>query len=542
MPESQLSTQRLDHLGLVAGVCREIGLIEQIDARLGSTHRKVSVGEAVQAMVLNALGFVGRALYLTPEFFHNKPVDLLIGEGLTAEDFNDDSLGRALDSLYEAGVTEVFAQVASQALRVYQIEHQFVHLDSTSFALHGQYDRDATDPACITVTQGYSKDQRPDLKQVVVSLITSQRWAIPVWLEVLSGNQADRKSFVPTLQAYTTSLQESEVPYFVADSALYSAENLRTLSSLRWVSRVPETLHEAQELLTTVKREEMKPLGQEGYVGYEHRSCYGGVEQRWLVVFSEPAQRREQASWEKRLARHRKQAVKELRAVSQRRFACVADARQAVEQVQRDWRYHRAQVQIEAVKHYGRRGRPKPGAAPEAVTYRVVGTVVEETAAIAEATRSQGKFILATNETGAQALPAEQLLAVYKAQGISVERGFRFLKDPLFFADSLFLKRPERLMALLMVMGLALLIYALAERRVRRALAQQAETIPDQKGQPTPRPTMRRIFQMFEGIDLLLIRRGDQIHERRLLNLTSIHYQILDLLGPEVQKCYLLKT
>jgi transposase len=61
--------------------------------------RKVSVGEAVQAMVLNALGFVGSDLYLTPEFFDNKPVDLLIREGLMADDFNDDRLGRALDML-----------------------------------------------------------------------------------------------------------------------------------------------------------------------------------------------------------------------------------------------------------------------------------------------------------------------------------------------------------------------------------------------------------------------------------------------------------
>jgi transposase len=142
----------------------------------------------------------------------------------------------------------------------------------------------------------------------------------------------------------------------------------------------------------------------------------------------------------------------------------------------------------------------------------------------------------------AQALPAEKLLAVYKEQGISVERGFRFLKDPLFFAESLFLKRPERLMALLMVMGLALLIYTLAERKVRGALAEQKQTIPDQKGRSTLRPTLRRIFQMFEGIDLLLIRAGDRIQERHLLNLTPLHRQILDLLGTEVQKCYLLST
>ena len=108
MEDESYSTQRLDHLGIVAGICQQIGLVEQIDTYVGVTGRKVSVGEAVQAMVFNALGFVGSALYLTPEFFDNKPVDLLIREGLTAEDLNDDSLGRCLDMLYKAGITQVF--------------------------------------------------------------------------------------------------------------------------------------------------------------------------------------------------------------------------------------------------------------------------------------------------------------------------------------------------------------------------------------------------------------------------------------------------
>jgi transposase len=137
-PETRYETQRIDHLGIVAGICQEIGLIEEIDRQVGPSEQKVSVGQGVQAMVLNALGFSSRALYLMPDYLHNKPVDLLIHSGLSREDFNDDSLGRSLDKLYAKGVTEVFAQVATRALRVYQIEHRFVHLDSSSFHLHGQ--------------------------------------------------------------------------------------------------------------------------------------------------------------------------------------------------------------------------------------------------------------------------------------------------------------------------------------------------------------------------------------------------------------------
>ncbi len=134
MEEQAFSTQRLDHLGIVAGICNQIGLVEQVDKHIGEQHRDVSVGQAVQAMVLNGLGFVSRPLYLTPEFFRTKPVDMLIGGGVTAEKLNDDCLERALDCLFEQGITEVFAKVSAHALSIFGIQVRQAHLDSTSIS------------------------------------------------------------------------------------------------------------------------------------------------------------------------------------------------------------------------------------------------------------------------------------------------------------------------------------------------------------------------------------------------------------------------
>ena len=80
-----VANKQLHHLGLVAGMCDEIGITQIINQRVGSQRRKVSVGHAVKAMIVNALGFTGRALYLTPKFMSSKPVDVLIGENITAE-------------------------------------------------------------------------------------------------------------------------------------------------------------------------------------------------------------------------------------------------------------------------------------------------------------------------------------------------------------------------------------------------------------------------------------------------------------------------
>lgn len=531
-------TQRIDHLGIVAGICQEICLIDQIDARVKASDRKVSCGQGTQAMILNALGFVGRALYLMPDYLHNKPVDLLIDPDLTAEDFNDDTLGRCLDDLYTAGVTEVYYQIASHAMQVYGIRSRFVHLDSSSFHLHGAYDPDEPEREAISVTYGYSKDRRPDLKQVVLQLITHHKSALPVWLEVLSGNSNDKKTFKATIKAYCKELSAGEPSYVVVDSAGFTEDTLKEAQDIFWVMRVPETLAQAKKLVKETRAEEMVELDP-GYSGREVTCEYAGIQQRWLVVFSQTAQSRELKTMEKAQAKELEKAQKEWRKLEGQRFNCQADAEKALEQFNQKWKYHQATAKAVAVMQYPRRGRPTAEDQKEAVGYNLEGSVEENTAAIEEARRSLGRFIIATNDLDAERLSAKAMLENYKDQGVSVERGFRFLKDPLFFAHSLFLKKPQRLMALLMVMGLALLIYALAERKLRQALKEMNATVPDQRRKPTQRPTIRWVFQLFEGLDILLVKQNGEVRLRQLLNLRSAQEQVISLLGPQVKKCYL---
>ena len=497
MAEITYATQRLDHLGIVAGICREVDLVGQIDRMVGPTNRQVSVGEAMQAMVLNALGFASRPLYLIPEFFANKPLDRLLRPGLTAEMLNDDSLGRALDLLYETGLTEIFAQVASHALRLFGIQYRFVHLDTTSFSVEGDYER-PEEPGVVRITHGYSRDRRPDLKQVVVALLTSYRSALPLWIQALDGNAIDNHTFPQVIEAYIAHLQEGEMPYLVADSALYSEENLQRLSEVRWLTRVPERIGLARALIEAVSADEMQPAGQEGYRCLEVGTTYGGVPQRWLIVWSEQAGERERAALKMQVNHEREKAERAWKGLLRHEFPSREAAEEAVERLTRGWTYHRAEVRYREEAHYGRKGRPASGAIPQRVGWRLEGEVVEWTEVIARAEKRLGKFILATNELDEERLPAEEMLLAYKGQGVGSERGFRFLKDPWFFADSLFLKSPKRIMALVMVMGLALLVYALAEYRLRTALEEQGEQVSNQVGKPTQRPTMRRVFQMFE--------------------------------------------
>jgi transposase len=201
--------------------------------------------------------------------------------------------------------------------------------------------------------------------------------------------------------------------------------------------------------------------------------------------------------------------------------------------------FHTVSGTVQARQRYARPGRPTPDS--EVITEWVIeASIAQDKAVIEQRRKPLGKYIIATNIIDAERLSPEALLSLYKAQNTSVERGFRFLKDPMFFAHSLFLKKPTRIMALLMVMGLSLLIYALAEHHLREQLTAQDQTIPDQKGKPTQRPTLRRVFQMFEGIHVLTITAGDQ-RKRMVTNVTDLHLQIATLLGHRVLKFYVFE-
>jgi transposase len=134
--------------------------------------------------------------------------------------------------------------VASKILKDQGIDTRFAHLDSTTFSLHGEYNSDDVDipEGVIHITKGYSKDNAPDLNQVVLQLISANRSSIPVWIEALSGNTSDKKSFKKTIKKFQQQFRKEEMPFIVMDSAFYSAQNIVECADMKWVSWVPETL------------------------------------------------------------------------------------------------------------------------------------------------------------------------------------------------------------------------------------------------------------------------------------------------------------
>jgi transposase len=532
-------SQILDHLGLVAGIFDELGIGEVLDqaTQQDPEMRIVTVGNAVKAMVLNGLGFVNQQLYLVPMFFQHKPIHRLIAPSIDATHLNDDTLGRALDTLYEAGVTELYSLIAVTAAQRLGLTPTFAHLDSTSFHVDGRYNSaEEPDAQVIHITRGYSRDHRPDLNQVMLDLIVDHQAGIPLLMKPLSGNTSDTSDFGQVVSQHLQQLHLTDgTTYLVADSALYSEENLQKLAHTQstWITRVPATLTAAQAALADANPEAMAPL-LEGYRYHVLASTYGGVAQRWVLIYSEHRQPQAQRTVDKHLLQRSTDELKAFQQLCRTAFACEADAQQALTAFTHGLHVTTLpEVTIRALPRYRKRGRPAQGALPDQVGYQIEGALASSLATREALVTRQSCFILATNELDDAPLPPQAVLQGYKGQK-HAERSFRFLKDPHFLASSLYLKKPERIMALLMVMTVCLLVYAALEYRIRHALTGHDATFPNQKGQPIQNPTARWVFQYFVGIHLLLIPGQWPL----VLNLTEEHQQLLRLLGESYERFY----
>lgn len=218
---------------------------------------------------------------------------------------------------------------------------------------------------------------------------------------------------------------------------------------------------------------EQSSLGS-GYKIYEISSDYGGVSQRWLVVQSETLEAASLKKLLKKLKRLEEELGKKLAKLKRKRFSCQADARKAAGSFGEGLTYHRrlSDLRIVSVNSPGKAGRPSSkgesgSSSSSGVCYRIEARLLEEEAKVSSARREAGRFILATNVLDDEQLSNEALLAEYKAKD-QVERGFRFLKDPLlFFTSSVFVKNPKQVAAIAMVMSLCLLVYALGEELTR---------------------------------------------------------------------------
>ena len=224
------------------------------------------------------------------------------------------------------------------------------------------------------------------------------------------------------------------------------------------------------------------------------------IKQRWLVVKSEERKKSDSKKLAKKIEDEKIKINKEIRKWNRSNNENLLKLKVIVSQFIKKLKYHKL-MEISYQKE--EKKIQKNGKKRKATVYQFEGKIEADEKIIEEEKTQAGRFVLGTNILNKEELSADDILNKYKEQQCS-ERGFRFLKDPLFFADSIFVKNVHRVETMAMMMGLCLLVYSIGQRLLRQNLESENEQVKNQVGKPTKKPTLKWIFQIFQGIHYVI--------------------------------------
>src|ERR687888_1808699 len=241
----------VQHLPIIKAYADQLGLVSLINHYV-PTEMEVDAGTVVLALVLDTLS--GRSpLYRLEEFFAQQDTALLLGKVIPPHAFNDDAVGRVLDRLYDFGTMRLFTACAVRAAMRFGLECRYVHFDTTSRSVWGDYQFAENQDLPFQVTYGYSKDKRPDLKQFVLSTLCVDR-AVPIWGKPEDGNASDKTLNTTLLSEIAHLLAQYGVQpgayIYIADAALVTKDNLAALRDTWFITRLPATYNECGRLIT----------------------------------------------------------------------------------------------------------------------------------------------------------------------------------------------------------------------------------------------------------------------------------------------------
>src|SRR5262252_1322912 len=438
---------------------------------------------------------------------------------------------------------KVFTACAVRADRVFGFDKRYVHFDTTSITVYGEYrppEEAGESEVPFRITYGYSKDKRPDLKQFVFSTLCVDR-AVPLWGTPEDGNASDKTINNTLLSDIATFLATHGVApgayIYVADAALVTEDNLAALGEPLFITRLPATYSECGRLITEAVAHNTwedvgilahtKPTQHRPVTSYkvsEGAVMLYGTPYRAVVVHSSAPDKRRQQRLVRAIQASYSTIQSTARAAEQHVYFCRADAEAAAAQLRAvRAAYHGIEVTVEERPVYGR-GRPstqKPRPI-KAMRYNLFINDTTTTERITRLEEEAGCFVLLTNvpTAGDMAHSARDLLTVYKDQH-GTEQNYGFLKDPVI-VNSLFLKKPERIEALGLILLLALLLWRLMERTMRQHVDTTRTLLPGWDKKTTARPTAFMMITKFAGV--IVLKCGHDRQLARPLSVVQQHY------------------
>jgi transposase len=549
-----LQADRLGPLPIVNHFLKNMGIHNLIEKYVPTDDRRCTLSYA------KALGVLLRSIIVEREPIYRQQETVQsfapIMYGLSSAEatmVGDDRIGRALDRLFDADRAAMLTEAIVTIGKKYAIRFDHLHNDSTSIRFCGQY-RQATGRRIRAkrapwITYGYSKDHRPDLKQLLFCLTTSDDGGIPVQFRCYDGNTNDSLTHIETWETLRSVTGKTDFLY-VADSKLCTRDDMDHIDRHhgRFVTVIPRSRTEDAEFRKWIQTNQ--PQWEKVWDRPNPRRK-GGPRDRWYV-FVAPLPSRE--AWpviwvySTLLALHQEQsrrnrlaaATDELTDLKERlknprnRIRKASEVDERIETITKKYHVehyinvHRLHHETHTFKQM-RRGRPGTNTSYRKATrrrWKIEWKI--DTQRIEYDRKSGGMYPLLTND---RSLTPADVLEAHKGQPV-IEKRFEQIKTVHEIAP-VFLKNEGRIEALFTLYFLGMFVQALIERQLR--LAMLREHIEELPIYPEERlckhPTTEQIFRLFSHAQRQVLLQDGKLIQIFPMEFTDLQKQILDLIG-----------
>jgi transposase len=513
-----ISAYRADYLPLLGQLIDQMKLPQIINDEVTKPNSQaiLDAGTVISGMILNLLSDAKIRLYRLSHFFEDKPMPLIFpwNPKITPSNFTEERAGNVLDELYRSNPQKIFSMLTHSNIKLYDINTSSIRVDTTSKSFYGAYETNKPEP--IDITQGYSKDKRHDLKQIMFGTATSSD-GIPILGEVMSGNTSDMTFNNNWIKTVRQSLQKSDDDFllYTADSAAVTEDNLKLFKKYHvdMISRLPERYGLAEELIDQAimagnwtvigPLSEGKKAATYKSVSFEKELC--GDIYRFVVVHSSSLDKRKLKTLDSKIEKEKLELIKKADEESKREFFCEEDARAEIEKFEKKNKpkFHTFSseiIEVEKTIKKNKRGRyKKDEIPPKEKRYFVKFELVQDVTTCNQERERCGLFVLITTLKEMEKYPDREILFQYKGQQ-SVENIFKFIKDPAL-VGAYCLKNHERIVAFGYILLMAAQIYTILERIVRKNLENpDEEPVEGLNRQKTKKPTAYAIEYVLSAI------------------------------------------
>jgi transposase len=549
--------QRLGHLPLVMDTLRRTGLLNVLDHAIAEDPRsKVSTSECAAVILCGVFAGEHGLWRLRDRLAPYDMQTIMQDGGFRLEEFPEERFAKALDDIYAANPDKLMTAIALQMVDHFALNTDYLQFDTTSLSFYGAYEREdfgsmgnGIDPPRLV--RGYSKDRRPDLKQLVFGNLVSADGGVPLWGKALDGNAADATAAAEFFTHVRKLVADPRKVCCVADCKGWTAKTLAIVheNGMRLLSRLPRNtaLHRAimDRPFHPAERIERPPKTKDADPEYydiqgfddeteidvvredeDGTSCNESmtISVRSLRVFSSALLKTKQKTLERTHTKECTKAKKLIRDWQQRAYACQADAERALQRSCDQHGLHTVTItgMIERVDGPLRRQRGRPRKHPEPnlpqehfrITYAYQRAHHQTITAYL---RRSATFVLIRTATAEWNISDREMVERYRQQ-YHVEHGFSWLKSHAAI-NPMFIETPHRIAAMCFLYCVGLMVWTLIQRTVRKNLKLWGKGLPYHRNKPSSNITTRFLFELFPKVQSLEITMPDGNPEKRVLGL-----------------------